>query len=99
MLIGIQVVEWFTEANANLTAKYGSLPSLAFYHIPVHAMLAFQDQGIDSHTAPGINGERVIPQGTGDTEYDNQDQKFMQALRNTTGLIATFSGHDHDNDW
>ena len=92
-------MEWFTETNAKLTAEYGHLPSLAFYHIPAHAMMAVQEEGIDPHKAPGLNGETVVPQGGGDTDYGGQDQKFMQALRDTPGLIATFSGHDHDNDW
>jgi len=27
------------------------------------------------------------------------DKNFMQALVDTKGLIAVFSGHDHRNDW
>ena len=96
----IQVIEWFTEVKANLTAKYGRvIPSLAFYHIPAHAMLRYQEQGLDSRTTPGINGEKVVSQGSDDTKYTGQDSPFMQALLRTTGLMATFSGHDHDNDW
>lgn len=95
-----KVVEWFTQTNANLTAEYGhTIPSLAFYHIPAHAMLGYQEEGVDANTNPGINGETVIAQGTGDTDYSGQDRRFMQALLNTTGLMGTFSGHDHDNDW
>ncbi|KAJ5579700.1 uncharacterized protein N7459_005685 [Penicillium hispanicum] len=94
------VIQWFTEAKENITATYGhAIPSLAFYHIPAHAMLRYQQQGVDSRRTPGINGEEVISQGSGDTKYSGQDSPFMQALLNTTGLIATFSGHDHDNDW
>lgn len=96
----LKVVEWFTQMNANLTAEHGRvIPSLAFYHIPAHAMLGYQEEGINPSTSPGIDGETVVPQGTDDTEYTGQDRRFMQALLNTTGLIGTFSGHDHDNDW
>lgn len=95
-----KVVEWFTQTNANLTAEYGGIvPSLAFYHIPAHAMLGYQEEGVNPNTSPGINGEVVGSQGTDDTDYTGQDRRFMQALLNTTGLLATFSGHDHKNDW
>ncbi|KAJ5562198.1 hypothetical protein N7535_003346 [Penicillium sp. DV-2018c] len=95
------VVEWFTTANANLTTTYGrSIPSLAFVHIPVQAMRAFQVSGISPMREPGINDERVQHQGYGyPSGYHSQDFPFMQALLNTTGLAAVFSGHDHGNDW
>ncbi|KAJ5614291.1 hypothetical protein N7528_007945 [Penicillium herquei] len=94
------VVEWFIETNANLSDKYGkTIPSLAFYHIPADAMRVYQDNGVDSHTSPGINGETVVQQGAGDTDYTGQDKNFMKALLDTSGLMATFSGHDHENDW
>lgn len=39
------VVQWFIGTNANLIEKFNTtIPSLAFFHIPVHAMLAAQDQ-------------------------------------------------------
>lgn len=48
----------------------------------------------------GINGERVNQQGYGGGfNFANQDVPFMRALAQTEGLIATFSGHDHGNDW
>ncbi|KAK9860315.1 hypothetical protein MYU51_010803 [Penicillium brevicompactum] len=95
------VVEWFTETNTKLKEEYGKVvPSLAFYHIPAHVMLLGQQSGrLDPHRTPGANRERVNPQGTGDWTYDSQDVKFMEALLKTEGLIAGFSGHDHQNDW
>ncbi|KAJ5281575.1 hypothetical protein N7478_006947 [Penicillium angulare] len=94
------VTDWFTKTNANLHDKYGKVvPSLAFYHIPADAMRAYQDDGVDPNRAPGINGETVVQQGSGDTPYVGQDTEFMRALLNTSGLMATFSGHDHENDW
>jgi hypothetical protein len=80
--------------------EYGkTIPSLAFYHIPAHAMFQYQERDFNQRTTPGINGETVVSQGSGDTDYSGQDADFMQALLDTPGLIATFSGHDHDNDW
>lgn len=98
------------ETNANLTAQYGRVvPSLAFYHIPVNAMLAFQKQGVDTHEEPGINADDPLDQqgaasGQGEVSgtvfsYSGQDIPFMKALLNTKGLLATFSGHDHGDDW
>lgn len=47
-----------------------------------------------------MNGEPVISQGYQYDEYSQEwDLPFMRALLNTEGLLATFSGHDHDNDW
>lgn len=62
-------------------------------------MLRYQERDFNQRTTPGINGETVVSQGSGDTDYSGQDARFMQALLDTPGLIATFSGHDHDNDW
>ncbi|KAJ5814115.1 uncharacterized protein N7503_000865 [Penicillium pulvis] len=94
------VVDWFTQTKSDLKDKYGKvIPSLAFYHIPADAMRAYQDNGVDSHKSPGLNGETVVQQGSGASPYTGQDVPFMQALLNTSGLMATFSGHDHDNDW
>jgi hypothetical protein len=93
-------VDWFTDTESKIKAKWGVIPSLAFYHIPAHAMLEYQSNNrVDPHRNPGINGERANPQGTGDWSYDSQDVKFMEALLHTEGLIAGFSGHDHQNDW
>jgi hypothetical protein len=84
-----------------LKKEHGKIiPSLAFYHIPTHAMLEHQQkQGVNPHLSPGVDRERVNPQGTSGWDYDGQDVKFMNALLHTEGLIAGFSGHDHQNDW
>lgn len=96
-----QVVDWFTKTNQKLRKEYGkAVPSLAFYHIPIHAALLAQERGrLHPHRTPGANRESVHPQGTGPFEYESQDVKFMEALLKTEGLIAGFSGHDHMNDW
>ena len=104
------VVDWFGREKARIKQSYGrSIPSLAFFHIPVNAMLAFQDQGVSSTREPGINDDvPLAQQGQGSlqgdatedvAQYGGQDIPFMKALLATEGLIATFSGHDHGDDW
>ncbi|KAL9080915.1 MAG: hypothetical protein Q9157_000415 [Trypethelium eluteriae] len=104
------VVDWFVDENARLFQYYNrTVPSLAFYHIPVNAMLAFQNQGVSPTQEPGINDDVPLAQqgqgalqgdaSGGITEYGGQDIPFMKALLNTPGLMAAFSGHDHGDDW
>lgn len=103
------VVSWFTATSAELTRTYGkSLPSLAFVHIPVDAFLEFQNAGVNATEEPGINEDVPLSQqgvqsdeGSSGTvlTYNAQDVPFMQALLETQGLMAVFSGHDHGNDW
>ncbi|KAJ3568680.1 hypothetical protein NPX13_g6338 [Xylaria arbuscula] len=95
------VVDWFKEASMNLTQQYNkTIPSLAFFHIPITAMYEFQeDPGVDPGREPGIDGEKVWWQGRGFDGKTGHDVSFMTALADTDGLLATFSGHDHDNDW
>ncbi|KIM97266.1 hypothetical protein OIDMADRAFT_147769 [Oidiodendron maius Zn] len=100
------VALWFRETNKFLTAFYKqTIPSLAFYHIPVQAMAAFQTEGVNANQEPGINDDNPLAQQgqetteDGDVYYDGADIPFMQALVDTPGLMATFSGHDHGDDW
>ncbi|EEA22062.1 hypothetical protein EYB25_006705 [Talaromyces marneffei] len=98
------VVDWFTKTRDHLNKVHRkTIPSLAFFHIPVTAMLAFQETpGPKSHTEPGINDDVPLAgQGPSDGSfnYTGKDKPFMKALVETEGLIATISGHDHGNDW
>ncbi|KAH8689015.1 Metallo-dependent phosphatase-like protein [Talaromyces proteolyticus] len=98
------VVNWFTTTNEVLTRLYRkTIPSLAFVHIPTTAMLAFQQEtGVDKNREPGINDDYPLAaQGPSDGSfnYTDQDMPFMKALASTGGLIASFSGHDHGDDW
>jgi hypothetical protein len=96
------VTEWFVKSHSQLMAKYGrAVPSLAFFHIPTYALRAFQKTGIDTQTEPGINDEIPVKQQGyfwDDDDYRGQDVSFMDALLRT-GIVASFSGHDHGNDW
>ena len=98
------VVEWFIETNGKMENHYGkTIPSIAFVHIPVNAMLAFQQgPGVRPQYEPGINDDNPLAQqaqGSDDGSYGGQDIPFMQAMLETKGLMATFSGHDHGDDW
>jgi hypothetical protein len=94
------VAEWFNTTNARLQSSYGVLPSLAFVHIPIYAMAAFQQQGVDAQREPGINDDNPLaPQAITNDAYTGEDIPFMQSLAATAGLKAVFSGHDHGDDW
>lgn len=103
--VDASVVDWFTATNTALEKQYqASIPSIAFVHIPVNAMLDFQNQGVDPNREPGINDDVPLAQqgataGQGTSAigftYSGQDVPFMQALLRTKGLMAVFSGHDH----
>ncbi|KAL4908314.1 hypothetical protein BDW74DRAFT_166080 [Aspergillus multicolor] len=95
------VVEWFVSTNANLVQQYQrSIPSLAFFHIPITKTHYFQVKpGVDKSREPGNNGEKAWWQGRGYDGKTGHDVNFMTALSETDGMLATFSGHDHDNDW
>lgn len=89
------VTEWFVRTSRNLRRQHGRgspIPSLAFVHIPVSAMRAFQDEtGVDEHREPGINDDVPLEGQVG-------DEAFLTALEEE-GVAAVFSGHDHGNDW
>jgi hypothetical protein len=90
------VVEWFQQTNAELIQKHGhAIPSLAFVHIPIYAMAAFQRQGINPKLQPGINDDDPLSgQSFESNGYEAKDIPFMKALVDA-GVKAVFSGHDH----
>jgi hypothetical protein len=76
------------------------IPSLVFVHIPIYALAAFQNSGVNENKEPGINDDNPLaPQGVTDGVYTGDDIPFMSALLDTPKLIAVFSGHDHGDDW
>jgi hypothetical protein len=95
------VVNWFEIENNLLRIRYNrTIPSLAFVHIPIYAMNAFQSTGVGNYTEPGINDDNPLsPQAIKNGKYTGEDIPFMKSLVNTKGLMAVFSGHDHGNDW
>jgi len=101
------VVNWFNLEKAAINSANGRvIPSLAFVHIPVHATWAFQHgPGVDSEREPGLNDDPAGHQSMScdaagkDCHWNGKDTPFMNALANTEGLMAVFSGHDHGDDW
>jgi hypothetical protein len=94
-----QVVSWFALTRNQIQAEQGgrAIPSLAFVHIPPSITAAFQASGQrHSHTEPGLNEEILTAQADQTT---GADLPFLQALVQTPGLMAVFSGHDHGVDW
>jgi hypothetical protein len=90
------------DTSKQLQNRYGkTIPSLAFYHIPVKAMAAFQvELRVNPKSEPGINDDNPLAtQGTVDEVYLGKDVPFEKALLQIPGLMAAFSGHDHGNDW
>ena len=89
-----KVVNWYSETSEALQTKYGrAVPSLGFVHIPVSAMLDFQNQGVDAHLEPGLNND--VPLGS----QGPRGRLLVEALKQTDGMLAVFSGHDHGNDF
>ncbi|KAF2677779.1 Metallo-dependent phosphatase [Lentithecium fluviatile CBS 122367] len=94
-----KVVSWFKLTRDQMQADNGGkpLPSLAFVHIPPSVTVAFQQSGQRKpSTEPGLNEELIGAQAN---SVPDADGPFMQALVETEGLMAVFSGHDHGIDW
>lgn len=92
-------VRWLVDTRDLLRRRYEKVvPSVVFVHIPVTAMLKFQESGVNKTTEPGINDDVPLAR-QGDQEYIGQDVPFMEALVQTEGLMAVFSGHDHGDSW
>lgn len=88
-----RVITWFRETSTRIMANYNTIiPSLAFFHIPPSSMLNLQNQGVDPESEPGINDDVPLDAQKG-------DEAFVSAITTTPGLLGTFSGHDHGNDW
>ncbi|KAF2127868.1 Metallo-dependent phosphatase [Dothidotthia symphoricarpi CBS 119687] len=102
-----KVVSWFRDTRDGINQQHNRvIPSLAFVHIPVQGMQAFQKHGgRTSTTEPGLNEELVGHQGDvcdssgNNCNYNGADGPFMKALVETQGLMGVFSGHDHGIDW
>jgi len=90
-----ETASWFKETSSRLREQYGSLPSLAFVHIPPHVFLSAQKSGIDSARFPGVNDDEPLSiQGEG-----ADDQAFVDAILGEKGLHSIYVGHDHGNSW
>lgn len=82
-------------------SQYGTLPSLAFVHIPTLAFADLQAQtnpAVSGPNYPGLNADVPLAQ-QGYSNTGSEAIPFMQALLDTPGLHSIYSGHDHGDSW
>ncbi len=82
-------------------SQYGTLPSLAFVHIPTLAFVDLQAQTnpeVSGPNYPGLNADVPLAQ-QGYSNTGSEAIPFMQALLDTPGLHSIYSGHDHGDSW
>ncbi|KAL6717230.1 Phosphatase dcr2 [Lecanora helva] len=94
-------VSWFRSAQADMQRKYGTLPSLAFVHIPMQAFVDLQavsSPEVSGSNYPGLNADVPLAQ-QGYSNTGAEAIPFMQALLDTPGLHSIYSGHDHGDSW
>ena len=96
-------VSWFRKERDAIEERWGTVPSLAFVHIPPTPFLELQKKRFpkkgekDLHF-PGLNDDvPVANQGEG--RWGQKDKNFVKALLETEGLNSVYSGHDHGNSW
>lgn len=104
-----EVVNWFNKASVQWESVKHPIPSLGFVHIPPYVSSALQTAGVDPNQQPGINDDLPLaPQAQGwcsdgkndgSCSYGGQDTPFMEAISQTPGFMALFSGHDHGDTW
>ncbi|OCF30843.1 hypothetical protein I316_07476 [Kwoniella heveanensis BCC8398] len=87
-------VDWYA-ANAD-----SSVNALAFFHIPLGQIS--DKVGINTTAITGVHGEGVCPQGNGCDDKVNLETPYVplfDAFLKDGDVRATFSGHDHANDY
>lgn len=84
-------INWYREKSKAFTAANGGnpLPSLAFFHIPLpeYALAEADDQSV----LIGSKGEDVCS--------PKLNSGMFTAIKEQGDVMATFCGHDHDNDF
>ncbi|WVQ99809.1 hypothetical protein IAU59_006951 [Kwoniella sp. CBS 9459] len=87
-------VDWYA-ANAD-----NSVNALAFFHIPLGQI---SDRvGLNTTAITGVHGESVCPQGNGcddEVNLETPHVPLFDAFIKAGDVRATFSGHDHANDY
>jgi len=94
-------VSWYHSTQAQMQSQYGTLPSLAFVHIPTLAFVDLQAQAspaVSGPFYPGLNADVPLAQ-QGYSRTGTEAIPFMQALLDTPGLHSIYSGHDHGDSW
>lgn len=84
-------INWFLENSASMTKRNGGtpLPALAFFHIPLpeYGEAASDESAIMT----GIRKEKSC--------CPKLNSGMFTAMRQAGDVMATFAGHDHDNDY
>ncbi|ORX40150.1 Metallo-dependent phosphatase-like protein [Kockovaella imperatae] len=88
-------VEWFERESRGL-----EMNGMAFFHIPLGQMSG--SLGLNSSAELGVHSEDVCSQGhecSNTPDLADNDTGFFDAIVNGNHIKATFSGHDHSNDF
>jgi hypothetical protein len=86
---GHDQVEWYRNASAGYSQKNGSpIPALAFFHIPLNE---YSDMTLARKNMVGMKNEAECPGAI--------NSGMFLAMRESGDVMATFVGHDHDNDY
>ena len=88
-------VQWFVNESTK-----DDTPAMAFYHIPLGQIS--DELGLNSSKRIGVHGEQVCSQGhdcTNTPDLSVLNTGLFEALVSGGNVKATFSGHDHSNDY
>ncbi|KAJ3111845.1 hypothetical protein HDU96_005297 [Phlyctochytrium bullatum] len=87
-------VAWFRNQSAEIYERYGPVPSLAFFHIPLMATAQNNVRKDFDQVCKGYHDEPGL------IAVQDGDEGFGAALANSpTPILAAFSGHDHGTGW
>jgi 3',5'-cyclic AMP phosphodiesterase CpdA len=86
---GNDQIEWYRKRSAEYTAKKGEpIPALAFFHIPLNE---YTDMTVARKKIVGMKNEVECPGAI--------NSGMFLAMKECGDVMATFVGHDHDNDY
>lgn len=84
-------IEWYRKMSDKFTSRNGGKPvnGLAFFHIPLQEYTAAYNEGKGPRS--GIRLEHECP--------SDINSGLFRAILEQGDVMATFTGHDHDNDY
>jgi predicted phosphodiesterase len=86
---GHDQVNWYRKSSAEYTKKNGgAIPALAFFHIPLNE---YSDMTLAREKISGVKNEQECPPAI--------NPGMFLAMKECGDVMATFVGHDHDNDY
>ncbi|KAJ3195852.1 hypothetical protein HK101_010830 [Irineochytrium annulatum] len=87
-------VAWFLRTSTLIAKKWGPVPSLAFFHIPLQA------QNVDNKRVDFEDACDGFHDELGDIAAQDGDEGFAATLASApTPILAAFTGHDHGTGW